>query len=472
MARKSASQSATSSTRSSKTKRKSHDSSRPVTDGISSVISHVRRASRHSVSPRLIGWSVLVGIAVGVVVSIFRAAISLSVVWIKRLYAFTWEGNWWVLALVAAVSVAVAFALAWIVTSEPLSAGSGIPDVEARLRSTKPVDFPWARVLWRKIVGGLLAICPGLFLGREGPSVQMGASVGMGISGSTTTTRQFRKELVAAGAAAGLAAAFTAPIAGVLFVAEEIYSRFSLKVGLSAFAASLSASTVAVEVFGLKPVFDLPHMRVPAIGEYWQLLVLGIALGMVAKLYEKSLFWGFNFYDVLRVPPRLRPLIPLILVIPVGLFMPQVIGGGNELVTMLGEVDVPLATLALYFVVRLIGSQLSYGSGLPGGIFLPMLSLGAVFGAVSAQCFISLGLAPSSLSYVALMEIVGMAGLFGAVSKAPLTAIILVMEMTSYGVLMPLGAVTLLAYLVYDALGGKPIYDELGARKSHKPHKA
>jgi H+/Cl- antiporter ClcA len=438
-----------------------------MSDGITSMVQHVRRASRHSVSPRLVGWSVIVGVVVGAAVSFFRGAISVSVVWLTKMYAFTTRGNWWVLAIVIPISIGLALGLSWIVKTQPLSAGSGIPDVESRLRSTKPVAFPWWSVLWRKVVGGLMAICPGLFLGREGPSVQMGASVGMGLSDSTATTRQFRRELVAAGAAAGLSAAFTAPIAGVLFVAEEIYSRFTLKTGISAFAASLSASIVTVQVFGLKPVFDLPHTRIPAVSQYWQLLVLGILIGVVSRLYEKSLFWAFMFYERAHIPVMARPIVPLLLVIPVGLFMPEALGGGNGLVTLLGHASLPLGALVMFFVVRLVGSQVSYASGLPGGIFLPMLSLGAVFGAVCAHCFVWLGVAPANdLSYIALMEIVGMAGLFGAVSKAPLTAIVLVMEMTSYGVLMPLGVVTLLAYLIYDALGGKPIYDELGARKT------
>lgn len=442
------------------------DRTHHVAKRIGSVVSKVRKSSRHSVSPRLVGWSVLVGLGVGVVVSVFRALISASVGMLQNMYSFIGQGNWWVLAILIPASIGIAVLLAWLVKSEPLSAGSGIPDVEASLRSTKPVSFPWWRVLWRKIVGGLLAICPGLFLGREGPSVQVGASVGMGLSSATATTQRFRRELVAAGAAAGLSAAFTAPIAGVLFVAEEIYSRFTLKTGISVFTASLSASIVAVEVFGLKPVFDLPHTEVLGIPYYWQLLVLGIALGFVSWIYEKSLFAGFNLYDALRIPAVLRPAVPLLLVIPVGLTMPQALGGGNELVTMLGRAQLPLDLLLLLFVVRLIGSQISYGSGLPGGIFLPMLTLGAIFGAISGKCFIALGVAPDSQSYISLMAIVGMAGLFGAVSKAPLTAIVLVMEMTSYGVLMPLGVVTLLAYLVYDALGGKAIYDELGERSA------
>lgn len=431
---------------------------------MSSAFYHVRRASRHSVSPRLVAWSVLVGVAVGIVVSGFRWLISASVSGLTWVYSAAWSGLWWVLVIVVILSLGAGVFVAWMVKTQPISGGSGIPDIESRLRSTKPVDFPWWRVLWRKLAGGLLVICPGLFLGREGPSVQMGASVGMGVSGATETTRTFRRELVAAGAAAGLAAAFTAPIAGVLFVAEEVYSRFTLKTGISAFAASLSASAVSVEVFGLKPVFDIPHALVPPIGQYWQFVIFGIVLGAVAWLYEKTLFLGFAFYDFLHIPASVRPLIPLALTVPVGLFLPQLLGGGNELVTFLGHHEVTVGLLVVIFVVRLLGSQLAYTSGVPGGIFLPLLSLGAVAGALASGSLAWLGVGADNLASTSLMMMVGMAGLFGAVSKAPLTAIVLVMEMTSYGVLLPLGVVTLLAYLIYDALGGQPIYDELGVR--------
>lgn len=434
---------------------------------VDSIGDRLRKANRrHTVSVRLVGWSVVIGVISGLVVGGFRYSIGRIIGWLQQVYRFTTAGNWWMLAVIALASVLLSIAVAWMVITEPASSGSGIPYVEARLRSKKPIDFNWWGILWRKVVGGLCAFAPGLFLGREGPSVQIASCVGMGLSSASKTTRKNRKDLVAAGAAAGLAGAFTAPIAGTLFVMEEIYAKFSLQTGICSFSAALASSAVAVQIFGLEPVFKLPTgFRLP-LEDYWQLLLVAVVIGLLAKAYERTIFAGIDFYRLLRVPGAWRPLIPMLLTIPVGVFFPQLLGGGNGLVTLIGRQRFGFWTLALYFVIRLVLSQLSYGCGAPGGIFLPILTLGALAGAGMATLFVAMGASAYSPAYVSLLTIVGMAGLFGAATKAPLTAIILVVEMTSYSELLPLGVVTLGAYLVYDLAGGKPIYDELGAYAS------
>lgn len=423
----------------------------------------------HHLAPvRLMGWSVLIGLVVGVIVSLFRRAISHLLLGVQWMYAQARMGQWWWLGVIAAVCLVISFVVAWMVLTQPASSGSGIPDVEKRLRASQPIFFHWWSILWRKIVGGLLCFAPGMMLGREGPSVQIGACVGMGFGPLSRTTRKTRKELVAAGAAAGLSAAFTAPIAGVLFVMEEVYSRFTIKTGLCAFTSSIVASAVTVQVFGLHPVFALPDTYKLPLWQYWQLLVLALVVGLIAKLYEKSLFWATNFYSWARIPMAFRPFIPMLLLLPVGVYFPFLLGGGNGLVDALGKNRYSIGLLVAFLVIRLVVSQLSYGSGVPGGIFLPMLALGSLVGALVAEIFIALGLGYNTMGYISLMVIVGMAGLFGSVTRAPLTAIILVMEMTSDAELLPLGVVTLLAYLIYDLFGGEPIYDELGAHPAKK----
>ena len=429
----------------------------------SRAFERLRRASRHSVSPQLIGWSVLVGVCGGVVVSAFRWVLQWSLVWLRVVYEFAGDGHWWVLAVIVVLSAVLAVALAFLVRSTPVIAGSGIPDVEQRLRSTKPIELPWLTVLWKKFVGGVLAIAPGLFLGREGPSIQMGALTGVGVSQLTPTTKRFRRELVAAGAAAGLSAAFNAPIAAVLFVAEEVFGRFSMAVGLSSFAAALGANAVSLWVFGLEPVFSFPRVMTPPLGDYGRLVILGMLLGGVAWLYSTSLLAVPRLFDRLRLAPVARMFVAFLLVIPVGMTMPEALGGGNGLVSLVGTGRYAVGALAVLLAVRFVLSQISYGSGVPGGIFLPILTLGALCGGLWGQTGVALNLWPHDASGFALMVIAGMAGLFGAVSKAPITAIILVMEMTSYSALMPLGVVVLIAYLVYDVLGGKAIYDALGS---------
>ncbi len=431
---------------------------------VNAVGDELRRFRHHSVSARLFGWSLVLGLLVGLVVSAFRWAVGALIPQVRRLYAFTRAGNWWMIAVIIAASLILSVLIALIVRHEPAVSGSGIPMVEARLRSSRPIFFHWWRVLWSKIIGGLLAFAPGLFLGREGPSVQIGAAVGMGMGNVSHTTRSNRKELVAAGAAAGLAAAFSAPIAGMIFVVEEIFGRFTLQTAFCSLASALVSSAVAKEIFGLGPVFVFPTpVRLP-ISDYWQLLLVAFAVGLIAKLYEWTLKLGIGLYAVLRVPQGLRGFVPMMLMILCGLLLPEVLGGGNDFVSFLASHSVRLSfwMILLYFVVRLIGSQLSYGSGVPGGIFLPILVLGALSGMGMEKILVAMGAHADTPGYAALMAIAAMAGLFGAVTKAPLTAILLVMEMTSYAQLQPLGVVTLLAYMVYDLLGGEPIYDELG----------
>lgn len=431
---------------------------------VDAVGDELRRFRHHSVSARLFGWSLVLGLLVGLVVSAFRWAVGAMVPQLRRLYAFTRDGHWWMIAVILAVSLVISVVLALMVRHEPAISGSGIPMVELRLRSSQPIFFHWWRVLWGKILGGLLAFAPGLFLGREGPSVQIGAAVGMGMGNLSHTTRRNRKELVAAGTAAGLAAAFSAPIAGMIFVVEEIFGRFTLQTAFCSLAAALVSTTVSKEIFGLGPVFvfDTPA-RLP-ISDYWQLVLVALAVGLIAKLYEWTLKLGIGLYSALRIPAGLRAFVPMVLMIPVGLFLPEVLGGGNDFVSYLGRHSVGLSfgLIVLFFVVRLIGSQLSYGSGVPGGIFLPILVLGALTGLGMEKILVAMGVHADTPGYAALMAIVAMAGLFGSVTKAPLTAILLVMEMTSYAQLLPLGVVTLLGYMVYDLLGGEPIYDELG----------
>ena len=435
-------------------------------------IRKLRRISRQSVSLRLIAWALLVGAIGGAIVSMFRWVLGQLLHLAVRFYRF-WPSSPWVLAVAVIVMLALGFAIAALIASQPLISGSGIPDVERRLRTAGPVPFPWWDVLWKKVVGGILAIGPGAFAGREGPSIQMSACVGLGVSHATTTTRRYTKELVAAGAAAGLSAAFNAPVAAVLFVTEEIYGRFSLQIGLSSFAAALVSDAVSQQVFGLSPVFIFPNVTVPPIGDYWKIVLLAIVLGLFAWLYEVTLLRSGNVYERLHIPGGLRPFVPLLATIPVGIWCPVLLGGGNMVINTLGSVRYALPVLVGYLIVRFLLSQLTYGSGSPGGIFLPILTLGALTGAAWNAMLGNVGLSPDMTSGTALMVVVGMAALFGAVSKAPLTAIILVTEMTSYGVLMPLACATFIAYLVYDMMGGKPIYDALGERharsRRHRP---
>ncbi len=164
-----------------------------------------------------------------------------------------------------------------------------------------------------------------------------------------------------------------------------------------------------------------------------------------------------------RIPRNWQGIIPFVLIVPIGLIVPQYLGGGNSIITSLPSLKIGLLALLGLFVFRFIFSMISYGSGLPGGIFLPILNLGAIIGAIFTVIFSHLGLLP--MQFESSLIIYAMAGYFACIGKAPFTAIILVTEMVgSLAHLMPLAVVSLVAYLIVDLLGGAPIYESLKSK--------
>lgn len=410
---------------------------------------------------------VIVGCVSGSVVSLFRLLIAKIFAQVVKYYQLSHE-NPALLGLILLVSVIVVIAIGFLVKSDPDIKGSGIPHVEGELKGLLHPD--WWSVLWKKFIGGVLAISMGFMLGREGPSIQLGAMAGKGVAKSLKAQRMEQRVLIASGAAAGLSAAFNAPIAGLLFVLEEIYHHFSRLVWISALVASLVANFISLNIFGLTPVLAMPSdLAILPLHHYWMLLLLGAFLGMMGYLYEKVTLNADLFYDFLgkicHIPNYCYGIFAAILILPIGYFYPQLLGGGNGLITSLSTSHLTFAVICLYFLIRFVWSTFSYASGLPGGIFLPILTLGSLLG-------FGFGLGMHQIGFISTSVLVnflvlGMAGYFGAISKAPLTAIILVTEMVGdFRQLMTIAVVTLVAYIVMDLLKGEPIYEAMFANLS------
>lgn len=410
---------------------------------------------------------IVVGCAAGIVVSLFRLLIAKIFAQVVKYYQLSHE-NSSLLGLILLVSLIVVIAIGFLVKSDSDIKGSGIPHVEGELKGLLHPD--WWSVLWKKFLGGTLAISMGFMLGREGPSIQLGAMAGKGVAKTLKAQRMEQRVLIASGAAAGLSAAFNAPIAGLLFVVEEIYHQFSRLVWISALVASLVANFISLNIFGLTPVLDMPgELVILPLKDYWLLLILGAFLGAMGYLYEKVTLNAGVVYDFLgkvcHIPNYFYGIFAAVLILPIGFFYPQLLGGGNGLITSLTTSHLTLAVVFLYFVIRFIWSTFSYASGLPGGIFLPILTLGALLG-------FGFGLGVNQLGFISTAALInflvlGMAGYFGAISKAPLTAMILVTEMVGdFRQLMTIAVVTLVAYIVMDLLKGEPIYEAMLAKLS------
>lgn len=402
---------------------------------------------------------IILGIIVGFIVSIFRLAIEDILDYVKIFYRYAKVHPtsliYWVILMFI-----ICFICGKLIKSDPNIKGSGIPQVEGQLAGE--MDVNWWSVLWKKWVGGVLGISMGLFLGREGPSIQLGAAIGQGFAKFAHKKGAGRRVLIAGGSAAGLSAAFNAPIAGTLFVLEEVYHNFSPLVWTTALSAAISSNYIAMHFFGLEPVLKMAPSLVFPTKYYWMLIVMGIFLGLLGLLYQALTLNAGKFYKPFDkfFPDQYRSIVPFLLVMPIGLYLPLTLGGGNPLIISVDRLPIGLMALLGIFVLRIVFSTLSYGTGLPGGIFLPILTLGAILGAIFGRAMVDLGWIPSSL--LVDFVIYAMSGYFGCICKAPFTAILLITEMVgSLHHLMPLAVVTLTAYTVVDLLGGAPIYEAM-----------
>ncbi len=405
----------------------------------------------------------IVGAASGLIGALFRLALVEADRF--RDAAIIWAHGWKVgglFIIAAACAAAVAFA-AWLVRRfSPYASGSGIPQVEAILTDELPPTPP--RLLIVKFFGGLSAIGAGLALGREGPSVQMGAAVAHIVAKISGRTWLDSKVLIAAGAGAGLATAFNAPIAGAVFVLEELVRRFDTRIAIAALGASAAAIAVARAFLGAAPDFTIEPLAYVG-AEIWLLFVaLGAVAGLAGTLYNSVLLGTLSAMDRLgRWPVEIRAAVIGAAVGTLGFFAPTLIGGGDDITQRTLAGGAMLAVLPLVFLLRFGLGVVSYAAPVPGGLFAPLLALGAQLGLFcGALCRLVLpdaGLDPTAFA------VVGMAAFFTGVVQAPVTGIVLVIEMTAgFTMLLPMIAACFAAMLVPNLLRGAPIYDSLRER--------
>lgn len=413
-------------------------------------------------SLRLLLEGLALGLGAGISISIFRYLLAGSEILRPVIYHNLREamadGQWQWLALYIISFIIIAYLLKLIVAREPMCTGSGIPQIKGILQGD--MSMRWFSVLWSKIIGGVLAIGAGMSLGREGPSVQIGACVGQGLSQTSRRTGFESRILMTAGAGAGLAAAFNAPLAGVIFGLEEMQKTISPALLLTGITASITAATVTEVVFGMSPVFSMGYLLPLPLNLFDVLVVAGIVIGLLGRLFNIALAYSLNTYGRLGLAGMKKPLVPLALAGILGFVLPEILGGGNLLVDSLVVTDYTIGFLCLLFVGKFLFTMICFGSGVPGGIFLPMLVLGAAGGAVLAKLLVLAGLLPAM--YYADIIVFGMAAYFSAVVKSPVTGSILILEMTgSFQHMLALLVVSLTAYVISDLTGGRPVYDEL-----------
>ncbi len=404
------------------------------------------------------------GVAAGILGAIFRLALAradrLRDAFVGWMHGQNVVGFFLV---VTACASATAIA-AWLVRRfSPDASGSGIPNVEAELEG-RSQQAAAVRLIPVKFLGGLLAIGVGLALGREGPSVQMGASV------AHLVGRIFKRDLadcrvlLAAGAGAGLATAFNAPIAGAIFVLEELVRRFEPRIAIVALGVSSSAIAVARLFLGDAPDFHVRALAFPDNGAKLLFFALGVLCGLAAIAYNHAILGVIAAADGLRRwPVELRAALIGAAVGTLAWFAPGIVGGGDPITQRTLEGIGTLALIPLVFSLRFGLGAVSYAAATPGGLFAPLLVLGAQLGLfLGLGCqflFSGLYIQPEAFA------LVGMAAFFAGVVRAPLTGIVLVTEMTgNVTMLLPMMGGCFGAMLVTTVLRNPPIYDSLSER--------
>ena len=428
-------------------------------------------------SLKILGISALVGIGAGIVTVFYRFLLTYAEEYSFKLYSFAGENLYFIPILFIGLAL-IGVILGTLTAKFKMIGGSGIPQVKGIIMGYFRDN--WLSTVLAKFCGGVLAVFGGLSLGREGPSIQLGAGIGQAIGCKLGQSRNERRIYIASGASAGLAAAFNAPLAGVVFCLEEIYKYFSPIILLSTMISAVASDFISRLIFGNQSVFSFNITEKISLDKYWALIILGIMLGLFGALYN---FLTIKAQAVSKkitaLGGRLRIIIPLLLAGGLGLIFPVVLGGGHSIIELLespsavsaggtltvgafsanGQISMIVLLFAV-FAVKLLFSVISFSSGAPGGIFFPLLTIGAAFGAVFAKSFFIFTGMSESLYYSVI--VVSMAGFFTAIVRAPITGIILLVEMTgSFEQLLPLTVVSLAAYVSADLAKSKPIYDSL-----------
>ncbi|MFB7055348.1 ClC family H(+)/Cl(-) exchange transporter [Streptomyces vinaceus] len=373
--------------------------------------------------------------------------------------------SWLVPIALTAVGAAVACAIAQRV---PHAAGSGIQHVEAVWRQESEARSLW--LLPTKFTGGLIAIGSGLVLGREGPIVHMGASIGFLTGRHTGLDAKDARLLHTALGGAGLAAAFTAPLGGLLFVCEEVTASIRPRLVLLTLVSTVVAVACSGVIVGGAPVFPVPGIPTPPLWMLPVFLLFGVTAGALGAAYSALVVRTLEACDRLtRVPLVVRAAVIGAVVGALMAVDPLLAGGGDPLSERLLAAGAPTsALLVTYLAVRFVAGPLSYAAATPGGLFAPLLALGALWGAL-AHALVS-PLLPADAAGAAAFAVVGMAALFTGVVRAPLTGIVLAMEMTGADTLLvPLLLTCFSATMTADWVESEPIYDSLRRRMLERP---
>lgn len=436
----------------------------------------------------VIAYGGIAGIISGILVGFFNYFARYLIQWSETIYKGVLE-HLWAIPLFFAGLIGLAFLMALLHKYIPNVRGSGIPNVEGSVRGY--LSYRSGRTLLGTFIGSFMSYIAGLPLGSEGPSVQIGAMGSQGITQLLKAKLTWRRYVMAGGAGAGIAVAFNAPLTGIIFAMEECQKRMSpitLLCGSSAviFGTATfrtlgmiikdlkwSSTTMLFNIEGLMPLGNLNELSEwgEFAGVMGMLALMGIILGVLAVVFNVLLVRSQKFTDkyVKQFPYWARLVIAFVMTGVFGLIFTKffedgfafVNTGGHSLIDTLCHNGLKYSVLLLLLIifVRMILVLLCFNAGATGGLFIPMLAMGALSGAVLGKMFIAMGM---NEEYFPALVLIAMTTFFGASVRAPITAIVLIVELSGYNSdFLPTGIAIFTAFLVAELMGNTPLYDSL-----------
>lgn len=401
----------------------------------------------------------LVGLMGGGVVTLYRLSLS-NAERLLRAITGAIAGNYLFMAIWFVVLLVLVVIVGALMCWEPATVGSGIPQVDAEV--IDHLDMPWHRVIIAKFIEGTACAFAGLSMGREGPSVQLGGMAGKAVSRAIGRNRGEERLLVTCGAAAGMSAAFHAPLTGVLFAIEEIHKEFTASLIISVMCSSLAADYLVSGVLGVEPVMRLTFVRDLPHGDYLLVIALGVLCGIFGALHNRGMFSCQNIYSkITKCTPYLRLIIPFMLAGIVAFVWPELMCGGDAIFERIVDPKgLALGTVAALLLGKYVFTTISFGSGAPGGTLFPLVVMGALIG--SGFALFASSILGFDLSYYPNFVALGIAGLFASVVRAPVCGVVMVFELTgSLDAMLSVSLVSILSYLVANLTKSDPFYEHL-----------
>lgn len=324
--------------------------------------------------------------------------------------------------------------------------------------------------VWAKTFASAVTIGSGGSAGLHGPIVHIGSSIGSVVGQKFQVSPDILRTLLACGAAGGISATFNAPIGGVLFAQEVILGRFSSSNFILIVISSLISAIISRVYWGDYPSFMVPPYELITPGELLFYLVLGVLAGTLAVIFIKALYSAEDLFKQIPLPDYLKPALGGLLVGLMGVYYPQIFGVGYESVEGILSNDLSWYLVVILMGAKLIATSLTLGSGGLGGVFAPSLYMGSMLG--GSYGYLLNQLFPSMTALPGAYALVGMAGVFAGIAQAPITAIIIIFEMTGdYKVVLPLMLVCVISALVARGICPESIYTLKLVREGRDPYK-